>query len=493
MGRNFFVISFVVFGVIFSASVSALNNNPNVQSPVGSATVPPSSYQSGLVTSPNPMQRSGNLVVTGNVGGGKHFRGVVPYNAITDFSGRIGSSTLDSFLRRSHNPMGFGNYSGGVTPYYSQTRTVTSIGQGTGNIFRPSASKLTTFAPSMADVPKVPKKFDLDIGMALLNIRLRPLSFTSQELEQLISIEAKKRLQSKASDKYEQTMERFQEELEQVDKKASDLERRFAGQEKLQELAVGLEPMKTQELEVQAERFDKVDVYERMKQSIEMSQETLERVEADKQEEPEEKQLEEEPGRITETEKEKPLEGFSREQISVQAETILGEYKSFASFADDKFNRYMRAAEQYLKEGKYYRAADVYALASIYKPRDPLVYAGKSHALFAAGEYMSSALFLVRTLEIFPEYAWFKIDIEGMVGDKDKLESRVVDIREWQEKNKSAELQFLLSYVYYQMGRVDMAKESIDGAYEKMPSSAVIALRSAIHSRTSVNQLVPDN
>ncbi|GAI91943.1 unnamed protein product, partial [marine sediment metagenome] len=138
-------------------------------------------------------------------------------------------------------------------------------------------------------------------------------------------------------------------------------------------------------------------------------------------------------------------------------------------------------AEAYLKQGKYYRAADTYTLASIYKPNDPLVYAGKSHALFAAGEYMSSALFLSRALRIFPEYARFKIDIVAMVGDRDKLENRIVDIKEWQERSGSAELQFLLAYIYYQMDRLEAAKEAIDKASEKMPNApAVLAVKKAI-------------
>ncbi|GAI11990.1 unnamed protein product, partial [marine sediment metagenome] len=116
----------------------------------------------------------------------------------------------------------------------------------------------------------------------------------------------------------------------------------------------------------------------------------------------------------------KGLDSGLKDDVSAKAREILGEHKTFASFAEDKFNRHMRAAEEYLKRGRYYRAADAYTLAAIYKPDDPLAYAGKSHALFAAGEYMSSALFLSRALEIFPEYAQFKIDLVAMVGDKDK-------------------------------------------------------------------------
>jgi len=70
-----------------------------------------------------------------------------------------------------------------------------------------------------------------------------------------------------------------------------------------------------------------------------------------------------------------------------------------------------------------------------------------------------------------------------MVGDRDKIESRIVDIEEWIKISGSAELQFLLGYVYYQIGRVDEAKKAIDAAYEKLPEApAVNALKKAIDS-----------
>ena len=98
---------------------------------------------------------------------------------------------------------------------------------------------------------------------------------------------------------------------------------------------------------------------------------------------------------------------------------------------------------------------------------------------------MSSALFLSRALEIFPEYIQFKIDIEAMVGDKDTLENRIVEIEEWLKKSDAVELHFLLGYVYYQMNKEEQAKKAIDAAYEKIPEApAVIVLKEAIYSLT---------
>jgi tetratricopeptide (TPR) repeat protein len=183
----------------------------------------------------------------------------------------------------------------------------------------------------------------------------------------------------------------------------------------------------------------------------------------------------------------KPAAGVSKTGTSAIVRTGDGEvYKSFAAFSDDKFNKYIRAAESYMRQGRFYRAADAYTLATAYKPNDPLGYAGKSIALFATGEYMSSSLFLARALDIFPEYAKFKVDLIGMIGDKDTIENSILDVREWSTRSDSGELEFLLSYVYYQLDRMEFARMMIEAAAKKMPDSmAVAAMKKAIDERTA--------
>ncbi|HEY5140188.1 MAG TPA: hypothetical protein VIJ25_12865, partial [Methylococcales bacterium] len=53
---------------------------------VGSPTTPPSAMQSGLTSNPNSRGiNAGNDIVTGNVGGGREFRGIVPYGSSSYF------------------------------------------------------------------------------------------------------------------------------------------------------------------------------------------------------------------------------------------------------------------------------------------------------------------------------------------------------------------------------------------------------------------------
>ena len=193
------------------------------------------------------------------------------------------------------------------------------------------------------------------------------------------------------------------------------------------------------------------------------------------------------------------MRGARGADLSARTKAILGSYRSLESFWNDKFNQHVAAGEKYFKDGRYYRSAGAYTLALIYKPEEPLAYMGKSHALFAAGEYVSSALFLSRAIAAASQGREAEdYNVEQLLAlgsqflsyiDRDKLESRLADVERWQERSNSTELQFLLGYIYYQMGRLDAAWEAIDGAYKKMPEApAVIALREVIGSKKQPQQ-----
>jgi len=193
------------------------------------------------------------------------------------------------------------------------------------------------------------------------------------------------------------------------------------------------------------------------------------------------------------------MRGSSGADLPARTKAILGSYRSLDSFWNDKFNQHITASEKYLEDGRYYRSAGAYTLALIYKPEEPLAYMGKSHALFAAGEYVSSALFLSRAIAAASqgrEAEDYNVGQLLALGsqflsyiDRDKLESRLADVERWQERSNSTELQFLLGYIYYQMGRLGAAWEAIDGAYKKMPEApAVIALREVIGSKKQLQQ-----
>ncbi|MGE4285707.1 MAG: hypothetical protein AB7F23_03755 [Phycisphaerae bacterium] len=149
------------------------------------------------------------------------------------------------------------------------------------------------------------------------------------------------------------------------------------------------------------------------------------------------------------------------EKLSNEAKSILGKHTTFASLSKDKFNMYMKQAEEYMASGEYYKAVNAYSTAKIYKKYDPLVHLGTCLAQLAAGEYLSSSVSLNNAMIIYPDIVKIHIDLPALIGNRDIVEDRMVDMQRWIERNGSSELIFLLSYVYYQMDNPEMARDEL--------------------------------
>ncbi len=473
----------VILTILVFCDIALCLENTSVVNPVGSGTTPPSSSKSGLIPTANPVDASGNLVVTGNVANGMQFRGVVPYNSPTNFysspgSVRHTSAGMDSFLKDSAGSQNFNqsSNSGGLTPFYSPSWTVTTM-QPSGVISGPAGS---TYNDSFAGTGLPNAKTGYYRYTNNSQISKRPLSLTQEDLEKLVESDIT------SNPVTDQTANQAQKSFwrdkgVKLERKTETLD--FTSKPELvKEDQTTLEMLlggKTQKINEKQDTFknersegDSIDVYDRMKISFgKLSDLSSNKMDLDKQ---------------GDAVKKKDANESAISQPGVTNEEFAKAYKSFVAFSGDKFNRHMKAAESFMKQGRFYRAADAYTLASIYKPEDPLGYAGKSLALFGSGEYLSSALFLARALEIFPEYSKLKVDLGAMIGDKDTVENRILEAREWMERSDSGELEFLLSYIYYQMDRMEFARQSIEKAAAKMPDSpAVMTMKKTIDERIS--------
>lgn len=501
MGRKTFktAVLIVTTGVVL-ASLGISNpsrNNSNVRNPVGSRpTSPQSSVSSGLYRSPNPFNEGGNNVITGNVGGGKHFRGSVPYRSQSDFYDNLGSTSLDPFLRRSQRSSldNYYGHSSGLTPFYSPSGTVTRSREGSESPLRLPSTRLN----SRAD----PGEYTSD------NYDSRMPETGNRKMQSTLGIspDGDYRLRSPAVEDYskrtneqgeaenwgisEGQKERYRGYREVSEDRRETVKSDKETQQQTQQEAEKQLTDSQQDWKQQQQQDEQADVYQQMLDRLEELRERTRKIKEDIPADRQEEENDEESKSTKETRTEqsesqqqsvsipgsggtKALEDMTLEEINAEAEGILGEHKSFSSYSDSRFNRYMSLAEQRLAKGKFYLAADSYSMAISYKKTNPLPYAGKCHALFAAGEYMSSALFLSRTLEMFPEYPLFDVDLVEMLGGRDIIETRIADIKDWIRvaPGDVPELHFLLAYIYHQIDRNQAAIEQIEKARELEPDN----------------------
>ena len=626
--KRLFIAS-VALSVVLGGVSRVVNGQHNL------ATVPPSSISDGTVATPRSIGVNGNLIITGNVSGGRHFRGTVPYGATTDFGATLGSSSLDSFLRRSAGLESSGLNRWKYAPYYSPSRTVTTTSPGQSGVigpqvlavsgraedraalsartardvflsgdlqFRQQAELYGSYglAPTTSQAAYRNVLTELDrlsgnvtptgsveqMGYRGLSQRLSRREIARQRLRDQSVSEEGMRLDAESTG-YPEGLNSLSPEVrgrgEPTELRESFLQGRelqadrgLGSPEGLPNQGEAVQPGQATVQRVDRSRLSEAawrDVLQRERQ-IESEVEVQERAL------PPYETIEATEGRVdgyesartgTETVEAKVpgqgvLEQFGTNLTNMDsmptfpgvqgkllntdvyagtqqeggfpesypylslggvdlpgalpgatpyresAKAIMGVHSTFASFTEAKSSEYKMAGEDYFERGMYYRAADSYAMASIYKPDDAFAYAGRSHALFAAGEYMSSALYLARALEILAgvdsaqQGVWSTaaesagksgetkaVDVTPfaanlMTIDRDKLESRLVDIEAWQEKTDSGELLFLAGYIYYQMGRPERAREVLGQASQKMPGTqAVMILKRTIES-SSKNQ-----
>lgn len=434
MKRTYMVLA---LSAISGLAVAAVNNAAT-RPPGGSATQVPSSTRSGLV--PNPRSNtnySSNMVVTGNVGGGRHFRGVVPYSSSAYVQG-ASSSPVDDFLRRATNSRST-TTSGGYQPYYdprlavgTDIRRQASGGTAMINPYTPANLPQTTNTP--------------------FSMRTRPISSRQDELSQILSRQMKKGL---LDDKTKTTTD--------INALARDADKnQYPELEDLQKEMQRDKPAPDQNLN--DNRF--LEIRNRILEELKTEQEQAEQDKAD-QTLPDTQEIPKPGTEPKKAESEKALP-------KLDGSGLLKEYKTFANLAQARAGQYIETGMQLLKQGKYYKSADSFSMAAIWQPNNGLVYVGQSWALFGAGEYMSSAYYLNQAITLNPELAAQKMDITALMAERDVYENRLVEMAEWQKRSQSGELAFLMAYFYWQDGKTDKAQDMILIAQTLMPEDAAV-------------------
>ena len=441
--------------LFFVSAIYGAVENPNVGDPFNVRNTPShSGQQQRYITRGNPYGKSGNDIVTGNVGGGKHFRGVVPYGS-SYYSGAYsntgGSRSVNNFIRRSANPIVNDRDPGQTRTYTDPRRSVSSMRRpdGTSGLSNPHLTgqgRETNpyIVPNPVQTITTPQY-------------QRPLSTNNMDLEQILNRREQLREESeKQTDRTEESDEKngfFDEAL------SSDLIEQKQDDKQEQE----------DEVAPQEDALAKL-----LRENQKTDDDQTPELESDEAAEP---QTQDEAKLVDRTSpKSKLVPKLDIEALNDEGRKVLGEHETFASLADEKFEGFMDTAETFVKDGQFYKAADTYALAIVWKPKDARGYLGQSFSLFAAGEYMSSAYYLSRSFELDPKAATKKYNLAEFVNNRDMFENRILELSTWQERSGSGELAFLLAYISYQDEKATRAVNQIRKAKEIMPDAPAVTL-----------------
>jgi hypothetical protein len=392
---------------------------------MGPATVPPSSYSNDLVARFNPIDTSGNGVMTGNVTAGMQFRGRVPYGATTDLRTPLGSTYLDAFLRNSQGALDTGFRFGDRVPFYSPTATVSRMVPGSTDLFSPSTSW----------------------GWILPNrIALEGSDETSRSSWPMMVGTA---------EEAKQTVQSYRSQGPWTDLRAAQSQA-YVRSTPPEQGQMGMPALPE-------EGLDSNDPLDRLRQGLARA------------------------GRDRDLEETSPdpcgttVRFQDKGSPSSKRDGTSHPVGSLEAFWQIRYEQSMETARTRLKEGRPQQAVDAYTLAIQYKPADTLALAGKSHALFVCGEFTSSALFLARALEICPDYVKLPIDLAQWVGGMEILRSRAEEASKYLRQNDSPDLRLILAYAYYRMGDMRTAQETLEKATEGAnPQPALQVLKQAV-------------
>jgi tetratricopeptide (TPR) repeat protein len=492
--------------VTSSGPITTGRSNFRTSSP---ATTPASSYrQPGRSAAyrysrpSNTFPNISNNIITGNVTGGKQFRGSVPYRTAGDFMGNLGTSQLDYFLRdTAHSVPGSGGV-GQSQPYYFPSRSTASYntlflrkqqsnmeyhskytkGRGTDG----KRLEVSARSPySSMKFPTIPESY----------LQTDPQSYQYSRLADKIEQEYQKQLKEKPLDEQDP----FDQQIMKIMDRDRSLEMETQLEQPQKETDIPRDKLdRQQDADKDGQPADMKQYQERLKEERDqteqrdlfeqMREENLKRLHEQIMypggKEPDEDEASEEETNQSQLRKQAKLEGIENvgeeympemegieltEEQRKKARDEIKKHKTFAAMVDNKFNMYMKAAEDFMKVGKYNTAVDSYELASVFKPEDPLPYAGKSLALLCSGEYLSSSYALNMAILLYPDYPRTRVDLASLTGSMEQIEKRISDINRWYERSQAGELMFLLAYINLQLENYQQAYENIQEASIQMP------------------------
>ncbi len=152
--------------------------------------------------------------------------------------------------------------------------------------------------------------------------------------------------------------------------------------------------------------------------------------------------------------------------------------RSFVNLGTPSADKYLARAEAFLREGKYYRAAGQYEIARELDRTNPLPLLGKGQALIGAGDFFTAAHMLQRGLAMLADAARFQLELPALMSQKQILERRRGNI----EKRLAGTLRdadryrlaFVLGYIEFYSGQAEAGMKHLEAAAALAPEASVI-------------------
>ena len=441
----------------------------------------------------DPLIPRVNDYITGNVTGGSRFQGLVPYRSVNEFGSNLGSSNLSNFRRDS---VGQGDLSLGIIqprPYVDYSRGVTQGVGGTvidtGRVYGTPATSGVWDQSSRAQQAYTPMR-PLTRSYSALDISSGAAAWTPQEgastqsppawlgglpTQLTPAEELGGRRGSNAAQLQEPTM--FGDETAGQDTRADDEQRTAFEQAQTDDDAALSDPGTTAFEKALAERQatdagqatpdggfggsdatlgtddaalgdDRADLggyaaamtrTNRPEASVEGEQEGLAKPEQGGLNGP----------RTMDTTK---LQKQVAEQRRLSAERSQRRYVA-----------YMQMGRDLLQKGEYYRAATAFSNAAVFGGDEPKVLLAQSHALLGAGEFMTSAYYLTKTLAEEPGLLEDTPFSSAVLPNSETLTAQIADLQVWYDQSHEPMLLFMKGYVEYRLGQYEQASKTLKG------------------------------
>ncbi|UCD75817.1 MAG: hypothetical protein JSV91_02645 [Phycisphaerales bacterium] len=137
---------------------------------------------------------------------------------------------------------------------------------------------------------------------------------------------------------------------------------------------------------------------------------------------------------------------------------------------EDRLARLLASGEQYLREGEYFWAERRFERASQFAPGHPLATAGMAHSQLGAGLYLSASLTLRKLLTGHPEMIDTRYE-EGLLPSREHLLKAVDKIRQRRDTEASARGSngFLLAYIGHHLDDRALIEEGLSLMADALP------------------------